>query len=428
MKLKLFAATALMVAALPVLADLDITISDGSVARRPIAVVPFAQPAGSIPDVAQVIAADLERSGVFKALPRIDMKFGTPSEESQVDYRTWRTLGQDHLVIGKVAASPGGAAITEAKLFDVYAGSRILNVEATTDRASEWRSMAHRVADQLFEKLTGIRGIFDTRVIYVSVTGPLKQRVYHLIWADADGENPREIARNNEPILSPRWSPDGKRLAYVTYQNNRQQVVIQTPLTGQREIVTAERGVNSAPAWTPDGSKLVVTLSFEQNSDLYLIDLASHTRKRLTDSYAIDTSAAVSPDGRTVAFVSDRTGAPQIYTMSIDGGEAKRLTFEGRKNEEPHFSPDGKTLALANFDGSSYRIGLIDLQSGALRLVTDGPLDESPSFAPNGALVIYAHQGAQGGELATVGVDGTNRQQFRQTGDARDPVWAPYSR
>ncbi|MCK9385304.1 MAG: Tol-Pal system beta propeller repeat protein TolB [Nevskia sp.] len=421
-------AVLLIAVALPAAADLDITVSQGSVAKRPIAVVPFAQPAGSTPDFAQVIAADLDRSGVFRTLRREDMKFGLPTEENQVDYRTWRTLGQDHLVIGKVAAAASGSAAADAKLFDVYAGNNILNVHTTGARASDWRSMAHQIADQVFEKLTGIKGIFDTRIAYISATGTAKQRIYRLIWADADGENPREIARNSEAIFSPAWSPDGKKIAYVTFQNGRSQVVVQTPTTGQREIVASEKGINSAPAWTPDGTKLVVALSFETNLDLYLIDLATKSKKRLTDSYAIDTAPAVSPDGRTVAFLSDRSGSAQIYMMSIDGGEAKRLTFEGRRNEQPRFSPDGKTLALVNYDGSSYRIGLIDLQSAAMRLISDGPLDESPSFAPNGALVIYTHQGVQGAELATVSVDGNNRQQLRQTGDVREPAWAPYQR
>ncbi len=408
-------------------ADLDISISKGTVALRPIAVVPFAQAAGAPVDIAQVIAADLERSDLFKALKREDMKFGLPTEEGQVDYRTWRTLGQENLVIGKVEPAANGQANASAKLFDVYGGANILNVTANALRPTDWRSMAHRLADQIFEKLTGIKGVFDTRISYVSVTGSPKQRVYRLIWADADGENPREIAHSTEPLLSSSWSPDGKKIAYVAYQNARTQIIVQTPSTGEHQVVLAEKGINIAPAWTPDGNKLVVTLSFETNSDLYVVDLASKSRRRLTDNYAVDTSPTVSPDGRTVAFMSDRGGSPQIYTVGINGGEAKRLTFEGKRNEQPRFSPDGKSLALVNNDGSGYRIGLVDLKSGSMRVLSDGPLDESPSFAPNSALIIYTSQTSRGSELATVSVDGLHRAQLRQTGDVRESSWAPYS-
>lgn len=411
------------------MADLDITVSKGSIAAQPIAVVPFAQPQGAPADVAKIVAADLDRSGLFRSLPREDMRFELPTDAAQVDYRTWRALNQDALVIGRVQALPNGAAKVDAELFDVARTTKILDIEATAPRASDWRSMAHKVADQIFERLTGIKGIFDTRIAYVTVTKAADgKRQYRLIWADADGENPREIARSNEPLLSPAWSPDGKRLAYVAFEGGRSKIIIQTPTTGQYVTFLAEKGINGAPAWTPDGSKLVVTLSFETNSDIYVIDLATKSRRRLTDSYAIDTEPTVSPDGRTVAFLSDRGGSAQIYEVSISGGTPKRLTFQGRRSEQPRFSPDGKTLALVNYDGSGYRIGLLDLASGNLKILSDGPLDEGPSFAPNGATVIYTEQGPNGAELATVSIDGRVRQQLRQTGDVREPAWAPFVR
>ncbi len=417
-------------ASLAVQADLDITVVGGAKRAQPIAVVPFSQGPGQPADVAAIVAADLDRSGQFLALARNDMKGfdPLPTSEPQVDYRTWRALGQEALVIGNVQALPGGGAKTVAELYDVFRTQKILTVEATATRPTEWRSMAHKVADQIYEKLTGTRGVFDTRIAYITSMQVSGRRQFKLIWADADGENPREIARSFEPLLSPAWSPDGKRIAYVTFEGGRSKIIIQTPATGDYVTFLGEKGINSAPAWTPDGSRLVVTLSFQKNSDLYVIDVATKSRRRLTDSFAIDTSPTVSPDGRTVAFLSDRSGSAQIYTMSIDGGEAKRLTFEGRRNEQPRFAPDGKTLALVNYDASGYRIGLVDVASGVMRLVSSGPLDEGPSFAPNSAVVIYTRQGASGAELATVSTDGSVRQRLRHTGDVREPAWAPYAK
>ncbi len=417
-------------ASLAVQADLDITVVGGAKRAQPIAVVPFSQGPGQPADVAAIVAADLDRSGQFLALARNDMKGfdPLPTSEPQVDYRTWRALGQEALVIGNVQALPGGGAKTVAELYDVFRTQKILTVEATATRPTEWRSMAHKVADQIYEKLTGTRGVFDTRIAYITSMQVSGRRQFKLIWADADGENPREIARSFEPLLSPAWSPDGKRIAYVTFEGGRSKIIIQTPATGDYVTFLGEKGINSAPAWTPDGSRLVVTLSFQKNSDLYVIDVATKSRRRLTDSFAIDTSPTVSPDGRTVAFLSDRSGSAQIYTMSIDGGEAKRLTFEGRRNEQPRFAPDGKTLALVNYDASGYRIGLVDVASGVTRLVSSGPLDEGPSFAPNSAVVIYTRQGGSGAELATVSTDGSVRQRLRHTGDVREPAWAPYAK
>ncbi|WP_293369476.1 Tol-Pal system beta propeller repeat protein TolB [Nevskia sp.] len=423
-------AACLMLSGLAAHADLDITVVGGAKRAQPIAVVPFQQGPGQPADVAAIVAADLDRSGQFLALARNDMKGfdPLPTTEAQVDYRTWRALGQEALVIGNVQALPGGGAKTVAELYDVFRTQKILTVEATATRASEWRSMSHKIADQIYEKLTGTRGVFDTRIAYITSTMASGRRQFKLIWADADGENPREIARSFEPLLSPSWSPDGKRIAYVTFEGGRSKIIIQTPATGDYVTFLGEKGINSAPAWTPDGNRLVVTLSFQKNSDLYVIDLASKSRRRLTDSFAIDTSPTVSADGRTVAFLSDRSGSAQVYTMSIDGGDAKRVSFEGRRNEQPRFSPDGKTLALVNYDGSGYRIGLVDVATGALRLVSSGPLDEGPSFAPNSAVVIYTRQGAAGAELATVSTDGSVRQRLRHTGDVREPAWAPFAK
>jgi TolB protein len=287
------------------------------------------------------------------------------------------------------------------------------------------RAIAHFIADKIYEKLTGLPGNFSSQIAYVAATGPVKSRLFQIVIADADGANPTTVATSREPLMSPSWSPDRRQLSYVGFERGRSAVYIHTLATGDLRKLISERGINGAPAWAPDGRKIAVTMSFESNPDIYVIDLATGARKRLTEHYAIDTEPTWSPDAREIAFTSDRGGQPQIYTVSTAGGEARRMTFEGRQNLRPRYAPDGKSLALVNYDGVSYRIGLLNLSTRELRLISDGPLDESPSFAPNGAVVIYASQGRQGAELATVTVDGRIRQRLSQPGDVREPAWAP---
>ena len=409
-------------------ADLDITVSQGVAAPRPIAIVPFAQPPGLSQDIAQIISDDLDRSGYFRSLPRADMTLEKPTEESQVDYRNWRVVKVDDVAIGKVQGAQGGPITGSARLLDVYQQQKILDIDGVTaTKPNEYRSVAHRIADLIYEKLTGRKGYFNTQIAYVTASGPANARKFQLLIADADGETPRVIATSREPLMSPAWSPDGRRIAYVGYERGYSAIYVQTPTTGDLLKFVGEKGINGAPSWSPDGSKLVVTLSYETNPDLYVIDLASRTKRRLTDNPAIDTEASWSPDGSQIAFLSDRGGSAQIYMVPASGGEARRITFEGKRNEMPRFSPDGKSLALVNFDGSSYRIALLNLATGAMRVVSEGPQDESPSFAPNGDVIMYTSQGRSGAELATVSFDGQIRQRLRQSGDVREPAWAPYA-
>lgn len=407
-------------------ADLDISVSQGVAAPRPVAIVPFAQQPGLSQDIADIIDADLTRSGLFLTLPRTDM-LEKPTDEAQVDYRNWRTVGREAIVIGKVQGVQGGPISVSAKLLDVYRGQKIMDIDGViANKPSEYRSAAHRVADIIYEKLTGKKGYFDTRIAYVTASGPANNRRFQLLIADSDGENPGVIASSREPLMSPAWSPDGKRISYVGYEKGYSAIYIQTPATGALDKFVGEKGINSAPAWSPDGTKLVVTLSYETNPDLYVIDLATKTKHRITDNPAIDTEPNWSPDGSQIAFLSDRGGSAQIYMVPATGGDARRVTFEGKRNEQPRFSPDGKSIALVNFDGSSYRIALLDLASGSMRVLSDGPQDESPNFAPSGDLIIYTSQGRGGNELATVSVDGRVRQRLRQSGDVREPAWSPY--
>jgi TolB protein len=426
MKILKSAFAVLLFTGFAVRADLDISVSQGVAAPRPVAIVPFAQAPGLSQDIAQIISDDLDRSGYFKTLPRADM-LEKPTEESQVDYRNWRTVGREAIAIGKVQGTNGGPITVSARLLDVYQGQKILDIDGVTAaKPSEYRSAAHRVADLIYEKLTGRKGYFNTQIAYVTASGPVNNRRFQLLIADADGETPRVIATSREPLMSPAWSPDGRKIAYVGYERGYSAIYVQTPATGDLLKFVGEKGINGAPAWSPDGSKLVVTLSYETNPDLYVIDLATRTKHRITSDPAIDTEASWSPDGSQIAFLSDRGGSAQIYMVSANGGDARRITFQGKRNEMPRFSPDGKTLALVNFDGSSYRIALLNLATGAMRVVSDGPQDESPSFAPNGDVIIYTSQGSGGAELATVSFDGQIRQRLRQSGDVREPAWAPY--
>ncbi len=407
-------------------AQLEIEVDGGEVGAKPIAIVPFATPGDVSFDVAQIVEADLVRSGLFRTIPRTDM-LEKPTEPAKINYRNWRAVGMENLVVGSLSRTARGVSV-RFFLMDATRGAQLLGFDMPAVGPEQLRVVSHQVADLIYEKLTGTKGYFNTQIAYVTASGFGPGRRFELIVADADGYNPRTIATSREPLMSPAWSPDGKKLAYVGYERGRSSVYVHTLASGDLRKAVSEKGINGAPAWTPDGSKLVVTLSFETNPDLYLVDLAGGNRKRLTDHYGIDTEAAISPDGMQVAFTSDRGGSPQIYIMSINGGEPRRVTFQGRQNLRPRFSPDGKSLLVVNSEGGRYTIGIVDLQSGSIRNLTEGPLDESPSFAPNGSVVIYATASRGNPELATVTTDGRVRQRLRQPGEVREPAWGPASR
>ena len=413
----------------PVFAQLRLTITQGVTDPIPIAVVPFgrAVPADGGMDVAAIIQRDLESSGRFKGMARADF-LTTPTTAAEVDIAGFKQQRNDYVVVGKLTALANGDITVGAELVNVLTGMRMMG-QTWTVKSTNLRNAAHRVADAVYEKIIGVRGAFATRIAYVSVDGKPPNQKYQLIVADADGENAQAILSRDRPLMSPAWSPDGAMLAYVSFESRVSAVYVQNIHTTQRSRVSARAGINGAPSWSPDGKKLALTLSGSNgNLDIYLLDLTSQQLTRLTDDPGIDTEANFSPDGSAVYFTSDRPGSPQIYRLGLGGNERpKRVTFTGSYNARPRVSPDGKQLAVLTLDNGAYRIGLQDLASGTLTILSKGRQDESPSFAPNGAMVILAGREHGQGILQTVSIDGqTSFKLNADAGEVREPVWGPY--
>lgn len=422
------AALLLLSAALPAMADLQIEITSGVADPVPIAVVPFAESGESV-DVAGVISNDLRGSGRFKLLPRSEMP-AQPTMASQVVTTDWKNLGSDYIVVGRVTQLDGGQYAVDFDLLNTLTGQRLAG-QRFVGSASALRNAAHRVSDVVYEKILGIRGAFATRIAYVALTGEPPNQTYQLIVADADGENQHLVLQSRYPVMSPDWSPDGKYLAYVSFESKRPAVYVQDVATGVRERVSARAGVNGAPCFSPDGKKLALTLSGRDgNPDIYILDLATQSRVRLTDDPAIDTEPAWSPDGRWIYFTSDRAGAPQIYRIAAEpGSRPQRITFQGSYNARPRVSYDGKELAMVTQSGGGgYHIGVMNLATGELKVLTHGRLDQSPSFAPNGATILYAARDGAHSVLATIAVDGVTGMRLSSSeGDVQEPAWGPFT-
>jgi TolB protein len=420
------AAAALWLCAATAEAQLRLDITQGVRDAVPIAVVPFGgQAEGAPTDVAAVVANDLLLSGRFKPLERRDM-VTRPTTGAAIRFEDWRLLRADFIVVGRVEPDATGLAVT-FELYNVQTGQPLLSQRlATTERGL--RATAHRISDLVFERLTGIPGAFSTRIAYVTVEGrPPKQR-YRLVVADADGYGPRTVTESSEPLMSPAWSPDGQSLAYVSFEGKASAVYVQRLATGERRRVSARLGINGAPAWSPDGRKLAVTLSRDANLDIYVLDLATQGLTRLTTDGSIDTEPEWSRDGSTIYFTSDRSGSAQVYRIATAAGQQpQRLTFTNGYNARPRLSPDGQSLALVTLDRGGYRIATFDLKTRNVQVLTDGRQDEAPSFAPNGAVIIYATRSGNRGTLAMVSSDGRFQQRLSSdTGDVREPVWSPY--
>jgi TolB protein len=394
----------------------------------PIAVVPFgyAGPGAAPMDIAQVVADDLAHSGRFAPMARKDM-LEKPTNGAEVDFQDWRLLNTQILVVGRVAPLNADEYSIQFQVFDVFKREQILGYRMPSSRPA-LRASAHYVADMIFEKLTGVKGVFSTQVAYVTVNGTGKDRKYELVVADADGVNPKVISSSPDPIMSPSWSPDSRKLAYVSFEGGSSSVYVQILRTGFRQKVSSRRGVNGAPAWHPDGRRLALTLSQpDGNLDIYLLELSNGRLERLTNHPAIDTEPEWRPDGRGLYFTSDRSGSAQIFELELLDKKVRRVTREGGYNASPTLSPDGKHLGMVTLDRGKYRIAVMDLEKYSFQVLTDGALDESPAFAPNGQTLIYAAREGTRGELATVSSDGQIQGRIASAeGDVREPAWSPF--
>jgi TolB protein len=406
---------------------LDIDIVGGKVAATPIVVVPMQGPALQT-DIAQVVAADLARSGAFRALPMEAIQ-ERPSRGSEINFPTWTALNQDYILVGRVADTGDGGYRIEYELFDTARPTeRLLGQVFARAPAQQLRDVAHQIADAVYQKVTGIRGAFYTRIAYVSAKGTGKGARYALMVADSDGFNATPVVSDSNPILSPSWHPDGKRIAFVSY-NTGQPAVYIVDITRDRSLpapIAKFRGINGAPSFSPDGSRLALTLSKSGNPEIYVMDLGSRALTQVTNHFAIDTSAVWSGDGASLYFVSDRGGKPQVYQVPASGGGATRVTFQGSYNADPTVSADGKKIAVTQ-GGGNYRIAMVDRGLGnTWTNLSPGSLDESPSFAPNGMMILYAAREGRRDVLYTVSSDARVRLQLPAEGDVREPAWGPY--
>ncbi|MEZ5508829.1 MAG: Tol-Pal system beta propeller repeat protein TolB [Gammaproteobacteria bacterium] len=407
-------------------AELTVEITKGLDDAIPIAIVPFgwSQPNRLPEDVSAIVSADLYRSGQFKPLDRADM-LSRPTEASQVFYRDWRVLKTEYLVIGKLIPAEAGRYRADFEIFDVF---QQRSIKKATVASNNLRALAHAASDIIYQTLTGIRGAFSTRMLYVTMErmGPKKQR-YRLYVADVDGYNDRIILESPEPILSPTWAPNGRHVAYVSFQSTRPSIYIQDTVTGRQQKITGFPGLNGAPSFSPDGKRLAMVLSKDGNPEIYVMELTSGRLQRITNHYAIDTEPTWTPDGQHVVFTSERGGSPQIYRQHIASGKVERLTFDGNYNARPALTPDGRFLAMVHRSNGVFHIAVKDLVRGTLNVLTETDLDESPSIAPNASMILYATMHGGRGVLSAVSLDGrvTVRLPSR-FGDVREPSWSPF--
>ena len=408
--------------------ELVIRVTQGNDKPTIVAVSPIALNGIAVKqDIAAIVEADLERSGLFRATPRRDM-LAFPSRSSEVYYRDWRMLGTEYLVVGSMRAIDGGRYELEFTLLNVTAQKREFK-HSVRGRANEMRDLAHLVSDKVYQAITGIKGAFSTRIAYVTATRTNGKFTYRLNVADADGAREKLMLESPEPIMSPSWAPNGKDLAYVSFETGRPAVFRQNLVTGARQQLTNFKGLNGAPSWSPDGSKMALVLSKDGNPEIYQLDLRSNQFSRLTRHFAIDTEPTWMPDGKHILFTSDRGGTPQIYKLNVASKATERLTFRGNYNARASLAPDGRTLALVHRESGVFHIASFDLKTRRLIELTETRLDESPTVAPNGAMLMYATKQGDRGVLAAVSLDAGVRYVLpARVGDVREPAWSPFLR
>ncbi|WP_291191963.1 Tol-Pal system beta propeller repeat protein TolB [Dokdonella sp.] len=408
---------------------LTVDITNGNASALPIAVVPFGSEGAGVPpesNPGEIVRADLARSGQFRTLPKNDI-VEFPTRQAEVKFATWRLLKQDYLVVGRTTDGGDGGLRVEWELLDV-AKQQKLAEGAISGQRTGLRDIAHQVADAIYEKILGVRGAFWTRIAYITATGSPPNYQYALMVADSDGYNPQVVVRSRESLMSPAWSPDGRKIAYVSFESGNSTVYVQDLGTGSRQVVSNSRGINSAPAFSPDGSRLALSLSKGGNPDIYVMDLGSRQTTQITKHFAIDTEPTWAQDGQSLYFTSDRSGKPQIYQVSPSGGEPTRVTFEGQYNASPTVvNAKGIKLAMVQGSGNVYRIAVLDRTTNQYTLVSPGSQDEAPSFAPNGSMLLYAASEGSRGVLFAVSADGRVRQRLGLAeGDVREPSWGPF--
>ena len=415
----------LIAAALPwhLHAQMTIEVTGAGARQFPIAITTFPGEAALPESLTQIVRADLERSGLFRLVDTAGIA-PVPTEPAQVRFADWKARNADFLAIGLITPAPDGRLSARVRLVDVAKQVELGNFSYTL-APSLTRVTAHRAADDIYFKITGEKGFFNTKIAYVRKSGAR----FDLIVADSDGQNEQSALTSREPIISPEWSPDGARLAYVSFENRKPQIWVHEIYTSRRTLVGNFKGSNSAPAWAPSGQELAVVLTINGGSQLYVIPAAGGEPRRLASSNSIDTEPTYSPDGATIYFTSDRGGGPQIYRIPASGGEARRVTFKGAYNVSPRISPDGKTLAYVARNNGLFQVSVLELATGQEQTLTETVKDESPSFAPNGKMILYATEIAGRGVLAAVSSDGRVKQRLTVgAADAREPAWGPYGK
>ena len=413
-------------------AELNIEITQGVDNPIPIAIVPFSWEGNNAlsEDVAAVVAADLQQVGEFRALPPGNM-LSMPDEAAEVYFRDWRILAQDYLLVGKITHSPGSQLVqVQYEFFDVAREQKLIG-EVLTGSVDQLRDIAHEISNVVFQQVTGIRGAFSTEILYVSAQFVSPELTYYRIEkADYDGRRSQVLVESQEPLMSPAWSPDGRQIAYLSFETNLPRIYIQEIATGQRRQITDFPGINSSPVWSPDGSKLAMVLSKDGSPDIYVMDLMTNQLTRLTDHPRAETEPSWSEDSRSVIFTSDRTGQPQIYQVPVTGGFPERLTFDCFYCSKGRFLPDGKNLVHVRRDtreDNSYSIAIFNIETQRVITLTDTSLDESPSVAPNGSMIMFATKVNGRGILDAVSIDGRVKFRLPSTqGDVREPSWSPF--